>query len=388
MKNEIHIWNLPIEKIYIKLKNPFREKFFEYLHKKFGSWIKAGKFLKVKRGDTLLAKNWKSGQCCCPLAIIFKISKILGISKDEIENNIKEIKYKTKLNKRGGSSGKPIMNPNLPININEDFVEILGHICGDGTITRNNPKKGIALKYINSEPTLIKSFQKKIKKIFGNISANIQVRSGKGYRRKNYVLQYPTIISCFVLSVFNYKAKEEMELPNFIFKMSKKSKCSFLRALFDDEGTVNIKEKRIVIGLKPQKPIEEIRNLLIHLKFHPTKIYKSGNILKISLQKNKDIILFNKIVGFKHPNKRKKLDIIINKGWKFDRYIKGIARNKIISFLKDKKEANTFEIIKFLERTPATVRGYLNDLKKDDLIFNRKTNKCYMWRINEQTQRC
>jgi len=319
MKTEIHIWDLPIKKIYIKLKDGFRERFFDGAYKKFGSWAKLGEFLQVKRGDTTLAKNWKLGQCCCPLKIILKMSKILNISKKDIERNIKEIKSKTKLIGRGGNSGKSILNPNLPVIINEDFVEILGHICGDGTITRVNPKKGISLKYINSEPILIKLFQEKIKKIFGDIDANIQIRSGKGYRRKNYVLQYPTILSLFVLSVFDYKTKEKMELPNFIFKMSEKSKCYFLRALFDDEGTVNIKEKRIVIGLKPKKPIEGIRNLLISLKFHPTKLYKSGNILKISLQKKRDIILFNKIIGFKHPLKKEKLIIIIEKGWKFDR---------------------------------------------------------------------
>jgi len=385
MKTLIHVWDLPIEKVYIKLRGRFREQFLEAAHQKFGTWDRLAKFLEVKRGDTLLARNWKNGLCCCPLSIIFKISNKLNISKNKIEKNIKEIKFKTKLEKRGGNSGKPIINPKLLIEINKDFVEILGHICGDGTIIRKNPKKGISLKYINSEPSLINSFQEKMKKIFGEIDANIQIRNGPGYRRKNFCLQYPSIISLFILSVFDYKTGEEMDIPNFIFELPEKAKFSFLRALFDDEGTVNIKEKRIVIGLKPQKPIEQIRNLLIYLKFHPTKIYESGNILKISLQKKKDIILFNKIIGFKHPLKQRKLNLIIEKGWKFDRYIN--SKQEIISFLEERNEARTIEITKFLKRQPDTIRKHLNNLKKEGLIFNRNGNNGYLWRVNEQTQR-
>ena len=53
MKNKIHIWNLPIERVYIKLKDGFREEFFEKAHKKFGSWTKLGKFLNVKTSKNI-----------------------------------------------------------------------------------------------------------------------------------------------------------------------------------------------------------------------------------------------------------------------------------------------------------------------------------------------
>jgi len=387
MKTKIHIWDLPIEKIYVKLKEGFREKIFEGAHKRFGSWVKAGRFFKIKRGDTALAKNWKMGQYCCPLTIIFKISKTLNISKNEVEKNIKEIKYKTKLDKRGGNSGRPILDPKLPIIINEDFAEILGHICGDGTIIRKNPKKGIKLGYVNSEPKLIESFQEKIKNVFGDVKADVQIRDGARYKRKNFYLQYPSIVSLFILSVFDYKTGEEMDVPNFIFKMSKKCQCSFLRALFDDEGTVDIKEKRIVIGLKPQKPIEQIRNLLIYLKFCPTKIYKSGNILKISLQKKEDINLFNRIIGFKHPIKKRKLNIIIKAGWKFDRDINQEFRKKILLFLRERRSGKTKEIIKYLNKSPSSTRKYLSKLKNKNLILSRRVRNersngwNYLWSL-------
>src|SRR3989344_2754125 len=122
---EIHIWDLPTEHIYIKFNEVFRENFFKLAHKKFGNFNLVGRFLNVKRPD----------------------------------KTIVEIRHKTNLCKRGGSSGKPIINPKLPVVVNEDFAEILGHICGDGTISKSNPKKGLSFNYINSEPTLIESFQ-------------------------------------------------------------------------------------------------------------------------------------------------------------------------------------------------------------------------------------
>ncbi|HUS51303.1 MAG TPA: LAGLIDADG family homing endonuclease [Candidatus Paceibacterota bacterium] len=383
MKTKIHIWDLPIEKVYVKLRGGFREHFFEAAHQKFGTWDRLAKFLEVKRGDTLLARNWKNGLCCCPLSIIFEISNKLDISKNKIEKNIKEIKFKTKKEGRGGNSGKPIINPKLPIEINKDFIEVLGHICGDGTIIRKNPKKGIKLGYINSEPKLIESFQEKIKRIFGEIEANVQIRNGPRYRRKNYYLQYPSIISLFILSVFDYKTKDNMDLPDFIFNASKERKCAFLRALFDDEGSVSVRHKAITINLKPYNPLKKVRELLIELGFNPSRIIESGRVNRIGIHRKDDILLFKKIIGFKYPLKEEKLDLIIKNGWKFNANPKGVSKQKIISFLGEKKQAKTQEIVDFLGRRPVTARVHLRNLRKEGLILNKKVKRFDVWRLNE-----
>src|SRR3989338_1162640 len=151
---EIHIWDLPADKIYIKFNGEFSQKFFNLVHKKFGNFNLAGEFLQIKRPDSLLARNWRKGTNCCPLDLMIKLANEIEMPLEELEKGIEEIRYKTNIGKRGGSSGKPIKNPKLPVIVNEDFAEMLGHICGDGTISKSNPKKGIPLHYINSEPTL------------------------------------------------------------------------------------------------------------------------------------------------------------------------------------------------------------------------------------------
>ncbi len=385
MKEEIHLLDLPIEKTYIKLNDNFRERFFELSYNKYNSWNKLGKSLGVKRADTIIARNWRYGDCCTPLSVILKISKEINISINEIENNIAEIKFKTSLNKRGGSSGKPIINPNLPIIINEDFMEIIGHICGDGSITRSSPHKGVSLRYVNSEPILIESFKEKVRRVFGNIEPNIQIRNGGNYTRDNYCLQYPTILSMFILSVFDCQSNELKDAPEFIFDLPIRAKCSFLRALFDDEGTVSVKDKAITIGLKPIKIVEKIRSLLIELGFNPSKIFMSGGVNKIILCRKEDIILFNEIIGFKHPSKNEKLISIIKNGWKFNRYINGEVKEKIVEIIKDKKTANLKDFAIILNRHPETIRRHLNNMQKEKFIISKRENNEFLWSLNEQT---
>lgn len=388
---EIHIWNLPIDKIYVKFNKEFREKFFNLAHKRFGNFNLIGKFLNIKRADTTLAINWRKGTNCCPLNLMIKLANKIEIPLIELEKNIKEIRYKTKINKRGGSSGKPIINPKLPIRISEDFAEMLGHICGDGSISRSHPEKGSSFRYTNSEPILIENFQKLIKKVFGEIEPNIQIRKGGNYTRPNYYLQYPSIMSAFVLSVFDYKADKEMDVPSFIFNMSKESKARFLRAIFDDEGCVEEKNKKIQFGLKPINPLLNIKELLNEFNIKTGKIHKRiTNSFEIAEQNS--ILLFNKIIGFKHPKKIKRLNNIIKKGWRFKRYYNNEAKNKIIKLLRCNKGLKVDEIGKVLQRNKGTIQVHLSDLRKEGKIFSKRlqqrinnTNSLSnLWFINKE----
>ena len=94
-KREIHIWDLPQNKIYIQLRKEFREDFFNDAYFQFGSWRKLGDFLGVKRGDTLIAINWKKGNNCFPLKVGLQIARFLKIDLTEFEKNIIIIKSYT-----------------------------------------------------------------------------------------------------------------------------------------------------------------------------------------------------------------------------------------------------------------------------------------------------
>ena len=380
MKREIHIWDLPTEKVYIQFKDKFRENFFNKAYNKFNNWRVLGEFLDVPRGDTTIARNWKNGMNCYPLDIIFKIGELINVKKEEIEKNIIQIRCKTKLDKRGGNSGKPINNPKLPIKIDENFIEILGHICGDGSIPTKYSKKGIKLLYVNSEPKLIVSFQTLVKEVFGNIKPTIYIRKGieygNKYNRPNYSMQYPTILSLFILSVFDYKVKEDMNIPDFINKTSLKEKGSFLRALFDDEATLKMDKrgrKSITISLKPKKPLEDIHKLINNIGINTSKIYYYDYTnSRFSISGKKNLLLFKKLIGFKHPEKNKKLDSIIKNGWKYEKYNEKLKKNILNYLINKKKRISTYELSKHLNKTPTTTLKYLHRLEKNNLISNER----------------
>lgn len=381
MKNAIHVWDLPIDKVYIKFNRDFSNFFFNKAHKNFKSWNALGNYLNIRRGDTLIARNWRNCLSSYPLSTILKLSKFINVSYDEIERNIVEIKSKSKLNKRGGSTGKSILNPKLPLKINKNFIEILGHIYGDGCIVNKNPHKGIALKYTNSEKELIKQFMLKISDVFGEIKPNIQIRNGEGYRRNNFLLQYPTIISLFIQSVHDFKSKDDKEIPSFIFKLNSEKKCVFLRALYDDEGTVSISDKSITIGVKPKKAINIIRKLLIEEGFNPGRIYPNGVIHKVKLSRKKDIFLFKQKIGFKHPEKNKKLNTIIKNGWKFERYLNGVVRSKINSFIIERNGATILDLREHLNRSAETVREHLKKMESEGKISRDRSTIPHLWSL-------
>ena len=365
MKRFIHIWDLPAEKIYIQFNDKFREKFFDCAYEKFGNWKLLGKNIGIKRADTSIARNWRSGNNCYPLSKIFKISEITGISKKNVETNIAEIKYKTLLNKRGGSSGKSINNPKFPIKINGDFIEILGHICGDGTIC-GGLKKGIKTVYVNNEKKLITNFIKLVQDNMGDIEPSIEIRDDhKKYKKPCYFISYPSIISCILLSVFEYRIGTDIEIPNYIFKMNKNTRCRFIRALFDDEGHVSDKHKFIRIGMKPLIFVNSLNELLdsIGIKTSGVKTERGMNYLKLCDGKN--ITLFYQKINFKHPTKKIKLENLINKGWKFERFHNGVARERIIELLNLDNNLNANELASILDRNPQTIKGHLRNIKND-----------------------
>lgn len=316
MKKEVHIWDLPSEKVYIKLNSKFREMFFIKAYEKFNNWRLLGEYLGIKRGDTVIPGNWKRGTCSCPLDIIFKIGNLIGVSKREIEKNISQIKAKTRLNRRGGCTGKPLYNPKFPLKINEDFAELLGHICGDGTIALGNPKKGIRTAYTNSELILIEYFDNLIKKVFGDVEPRIVKREGWNYKVPNYQIIYPTIVSYIFLSIFKYKSTNNgQELPRFIFNMNSKSKCRFIRALFDDEGYVNLKSKHLRIGMKPLNCIKGIQYILQEMGIKTTTIKKeirtNTYVHYVWISNKKGMNTFHNKINFKHPMKKERLNQIM-----------------------------------------------------------------------------
>jgi len=371
MKREIHVWDLPLNEVYIKLNEEYNDNLFQKIYSKFRNWNHLGKILKIKRPDTSLARDWKKRFCSFPLKIALKMCDLTNSSRKELEKNICEIRYKKKLNDKGGNSGKPIKNPRFPIKIDEDFVAIIGHICGDGSMPICRSRSNISFCYINSEIKLINNFKRLVRSVFGGCDPNVIIRDDPNYYTKpNYYLRYPTIFSVIVLTVFKGK-QDPLEFPNYLLN-SKKKKHSFLRAIYDDEGYVN--DRSIILRMKSREFVEGCKNILNDLGINTGILRKINNrqMHYLSIAQHSSIKLFNKNINLIHPMKKERISLIACKKLKFKRYRNFTIRNKILDILKC-KESNIKEISLVLNRNYSTIRGHILNLEKEKLL-HRENN--------------
>ena len=366
-KREIHIWDLPTNKIYIKLKDNFREQLFKKAYKKEKNWNKLGKKIKVKRPDTLLARDWKRGSCSFPLETAIKLCKIANISTLDLESNLEEIRYKKRLNKRGGNSGKPLKKPKFPIKVDRDFIEIIGHICGDGSIPKSKKRTAIPLCYINSQPELLENFKMLINKVFGEIEPAVSIRDDPAhYTRPNYYLRYPTLLSTIVLIVFKGK-QYPLEFPSYLLKTKEKQKV-FLKAIYDDEGYIPKKDKKIIVGMKSKQFIEGCKNILKEIGIKTGSIHKKEEFYIIEVAEGDSIKKFSEEVKIIHPMKIDRLNKIIKRGWKFKRNKKKILKKIIINLIETKPKS-VKELSKIMNKQPQTIRQHLNNLKEEGKLI-------------------
>ncbi|MEK6888026.1 MAG: hypothetical protein AABX14_03720 [Candidatus Aenigmatarchaeota archaeon] len=79
---ELHIWDLPHERVYIKLEKEFQNKLFLDAKEKFGSWTTLAKHMDCN-GRSLM--NWAYDKNFSSLPVIIKIASITGTTLDTIE---------------------------------------------------------------------------------------------------------------------------------------------------------------------------------------------------------------------------------------------------------------------------------------------------------------
>src|SRR3989344_268166 len=101
----------------------------------------------------------------------------------------------------------------------------------------------------------------------------------------------------------------------------------------------------------------------IGIKTSGVKTERGMNYLKLCDGKN--ITLFYQKINFKHPTKKIKLENLINKGWKFERFHNGVARERIIELLNLDNNLNANELASILDRNPQTIKGHLRNIKND-----------------------
>ena len=233
------------------------------------------------------------------------LAKLLHFSKKEVISNISFIKTRNSMP----------LEFSLQNLFSPSFFRILGHIIGDGGIQVNEKEKKYRAFYTNKKENLLTSFIQDVKIVFGNIKVYYRSR-----KKRASEVWLPTTLGLIIYELFEYeKQNKKKRVPKFIFQTKNKSILGcFLQAIYDDDGFLYPDKRMIVLSQKSKELISDIRKVVQKLGIKPNKllVHKSKTRTTMhyfSITHKNNFKLFDKFVGFQHPNKKEKLKLLIYK---------------------------------------------------------------------------
>ncbi|MBN1503207.1 hypothetical protein JW930_06715 [Candidatus Woesearchaeota archaeon] len=317
-----------------------------------------------------------------PLSKILKLSKLSNMPLNKIQDNISSIRA------RGGTE----INIPLPIKANKTIASLVGHVFGDGYIGKTRKY----FEYCNFNPKLIEQVKKQILESFGLYPMS---------ERKDRI-GYPTIVG-EILRIFGAPEAPKIYSPNLVPKwilQSKEHQKSFLRAFFDDDGSVmyskNYNAKGINLNvIRHINQKEELLTLLNQIKVMLSnfEIYSGNPIISKTYKKQdgihiigyinitdyQSIINFNKFIGLTFGEKYKKLIKIVNRKNYYNKKNEININNEILTLLL-KKNYSTAEIANVIQKSKTKTLKKMNLLKKKNLVEicgKVAANRSYLWKI-------
>lgn len=204
--------------------------------------------------------------------------KLSSDQKDAIEQKRKEL-CRLRPNPRKGKC-IPGRKVNKPKSWTRDLIHVLSHLMFDGGIER------YGCVYYNSSPTSIKHMKRLLERIFGVKTKEKEKDNGVH------------VLSAYYVELADYVRKKEKDLLEHIKNgASAKEKGIFLKAFFDDEGSIYHKKgKRRIRGSQDSLRILSIvKDLLSDFDIY-ARIDNAAKAIEISGKKN--LLNFKKHINF------------------------------------------------------------------------------------------
>jgi hypothetical protein len=204
--------------------------------------------------------------------------------------------------------------------ISPELARIVAHIAGDGyscvyqqkrsekeLISHPRKKKTQTrwyVRYVNTEPALIKQFTDDVKKEF-----NRKVVPKKKYEYEvSSKWIYEMVTRLGALKSFTWFIPEE------VISASSEVRTAWLQAFFDDEAHVSVPQKRIVLNMVNEKGLKQVQKVLgeFGINSNLRGPYKCRQFFSYHLTIYRDSIAnYAKFVGFNHPKKKRHLAQIV-----------------------------------------------------------------------------
>jgi len=363
---------------YVELKEEFRESIKEKIYKKFKSIKQFSTKTKIIHKDYL--SSILKGNRYTRLIYWLKICRTFDINLDKFHENILKIRAK---------HTRFFLKPEqLPILSSPELASLVGHGLGDGHISGEG-----CFEYTNREISLHVKVSKIIYKLF-NINKYTKSSSKTVERRR-----YNTIVgkALYLAGVpKGNKILQSFSIPQWILDDSKEIKKSFIRALFDDEGTVKTSGHEILIKFSKnekyidslQKFMEQIRQLLEDLGIEVTSIRRENIIigkngrtiqLILGIHGYKNFLKFSKEIKFNHRQKQKKLEKMVNNYKSFHNKKRETQR---ILYENLSEPLTIFDLTNNLNMTYITIYKGMRKLEREGLIkrIGYNKNQFIVWR--------
>ncbi len=278
------------EATYVNLDHRYMRSLIEQAIEKAGSQTKLAHTLKLhigKQYQTILP-YWLNHNVL-RLDRLYSLHKYLGRTLKAHE--IKGLKSRAK--------GGLVLGTAFPVKLTPKLASVLAKLYCNGCIEKKN---SYTATYYNLCYKLISEFKENVSACFGIVPF---------YERKThlYWVRIPNIISRTLYEKFQlYRHR----VPIQVMKANSEIKGAYLRAVFDDEGSVNKIHGQIRLKMKHKTFLKDIQCLLRDLDIEYSGLTKSVSgfgheAWQFSITCRYNFSKFYKSIGFSHPDKLEKL---------------------------------------------------------------------------------
>ena len=205
-------------------------------------------------------------------------------------------------------------NPkNRMVSIN--LARIIAKISGDGHLSKRQ------IMYFNTSATLREEFKEDIKVIFGKTKMSEGVMSSGTPYIAVFGKHIVEVLNQFLPSYNSY----DIFIPEVILKAEDKILREYMRTFYDDEGCASLRlnkktnewKRSITLTSNSYKILTQIKEALYSLGIETNSIIRTkaksnyDHSFVLSITGKKNFLKFRRKVGFKHPQKARRVDQII-----------------------------------------------------------------------------
>lgn len=168
----------------------------------------------------------------------------------------------------------------------------------DGIVYHRPEKNEWGLEIDQLSEAWLQTVQKALKSAY-NKSSRVR-KTSKGYWR---------------LNVYSKSLYEELhhfrKRPALILKQQKAFQKGYLQGIFDAEGSIRAERKHITVSSNKPATIRVVLALLKNLAINIGKPHKDkNNVISIPFYGKENLKLFSKKIGFRHPEKLRRLELL------------------------------------------------------------------------------